>query len=605
MAATTTTMIQQRSVISFENRRPVAELGITRAAADAADHHHHADHHLRRQLLVVRLQVPCRNSKNHGIRGSGAVIPNRIKSRKKDSPATCYAFSSPDGEKPPRASGALESVAEAVEKATATVNDRKAQEDSAEVEETEHERDFTGTPYVPIYVMLPLGTINAENEVSEPEVLNRDLQVLKRVGVDGVMVDCWWGLVESRGPQRYNWSGYHDLFNMVRDIGLKQQVVMSFHQCGGNVGDDIVIPVPQWVLNVGFENPDIFFTDQRGTHNPECLTWGVDKERVLRGRTAIEVYYDYMRSFRTQLSEFFDDGTLTGIDIGLGPAGELRYPSYPELLGWVYPGIGEFQCYDKYLNRSLVKAAEERGHPQWGTPPKNAGHYNSRPYETGFFREKGDYDSYYGRFFLNWYSRNLIEHADRVLNLANTIFEDIKMGAKISGVHWWYKTPSHAAEVTAGFYNVNHRDGYLPIALMLAKNKAALNFTCVELRTSELARINAEALSDPEALTWQVMNSAWDAGIPVATENALPCYDREGYNRILESVKPRLNPDNCHAIFFTYLRLSPKLLEEHHLFEFMRFVRRLHGESIADLDLSDGAAVLAILELRSRGKLES
>jgi hypothetical protein len=75
MAATTTTMIQQRSVIGFENRTPVAELRITRAAADATDHHHDADHHLRRQLLVVRLQVPCRNSKNHGIRGSGAVIP--------------------------------------------------------------------------------------------------------------------------------------------------------------------------------------------------------------------------------------------------------------------------------------------------------------------------------------------------------------------------------------------------------------------------------------------------------------------------------------------------------------------------------------------------
>jgi beta-amylase len=74
--------------------------------------------------------------------------------------------------------------------------------------------------------LLQLGTINAENEVSEPEVLNRDLQILKRVGVDGVMVDCWWGLVESRGPQRYNWSGYHDLFNMVRDVGLKQQVLL-------------------------------------------------------------------------------------------------------------------------------------------------------------------------------------------------------------------------------------------------------------------------------------------------------------------------------------------------------------------------------------------
>ncbi len=77
------------------------------------------------------------------------------------------------------------------------------------------------------------------------------------------------------------------------------------------------------------------------------------------------------------------------------------------------------------------------------------------------------------------------------------------------------------------------------------------------------------------------MNSAWDAGIPVATENALPCYDREGYNRILESVKPRVNPDNRHAIFFTYLRLSPKLFEEHHLCEFMRFVRQLHGMFIA------------------------
>ncbi|KAI7979646.1 Beta-amylase 7, partial [Camellia lanceoleosa] len=23
--------------------------------------------------------------------------------------------------------------------------------------------------------------------------------------------------------------------------------------------------------------------------NPECLTWGIDKERILRGRTAVEV----------------------------------------------------------------------------------------------------------------------------------------------------------------------------------------------------------------------------------------------------------------------------------------------------------------------------
>jgi beta-amylase len=64
---------------------------------------------------------------------------------------------------------------------------------------------------------------------------------------------------------------------------------MSFHQCGGNVGDDAYIPLPQWVREVGKENPDIFFTNCKGKRNPECLTWGVDEERVLRGRTALEV----------------------------------------------------------------------------------------------------------------------------------------------------------------------------------------------------------------------------------------------------------------------------------------------------------------------------
>lgn len=43
------------------------------------------------------------------------------------------------------------------------------------------------------------------------------------------------------------------------------------------------------------------------------------------------------------MNEFFDDGTITEIEVGLGPCGELRYPSYPETQGWVFPGIGEFQ----------------------------------------------------------------------------------------------------------------------------------------------------------------------------------------------------------------------------------------------------------------------
>lgn len=57
---------------------------------------------------------------------------------------------------------------------------------------------------------------------------------------------------------------------------------------------------------------------------------------------------------------------ITEITVGMGPAGELRYPSYPEGDGrWCFPGVGEFQCYDKYMLQKLKVAAIEIGTPEW------------------------------------------------------------------------------------------------------------------------------------------------------------------------------------------------------------------------------------------------
>ncbi|OMP00400.1 Glycoside hydrolase, family 14B, plant [Corchorus olitorius] len=491
------------------------------------------------------------------------------------------------------------------------------------------ERDFAGTPYVPVYVMLPLGVINMKCELVDPDGLLKQLRVLKSINVDGVMVDCWWGIVEAHAPQEYNWNGYRRLFQMVRELKLKLQmsdlacatawqsimlwtknavmqfvnkkhlclpvkVVMSFHECGGNVGDDACIPLPHWVAEIGRSNPDIFFTDREGRRNPECLSWGIDKERVLKGRTAVEVkriadfiavYFDYMRSFRVEFDEFFEDGIISMVEIGLGPCGELRYPSCPVKHGWRYPGIGEFQCYDQYMLKSLRKAAEMRGHSFWARGPDNAGSYNSQPHETGFFCDGGDYDGYYGRFFLNWYSRVLVDHGDRVLSLAKLAFEGTCIAAKLPGIHWWYKTASHAAELTAGFYNPSNRDGYSPIAAMLQKHGASLNFACAELHLLEQHEDLREALADPQGLVWQVLNAAWDVCIPVATENALLCYDRVGYNRILDNVKPLNDPDGRHFSSFTYLRLSPLLMERQNFMEFERFVKRMHGEAVLDIQV--------------------
>lgn len=57
----------------------------------------------------------------------------------------------------------------------------------------------------------------------------------------------------------------------------------------------------------------------------------------------VQVYFDFMRSFRTEFDDLFGEGLISAVEIGLGASGELKYPSFSERMGWRYPGIGEFQ----------------------------------------------------------------------------------------------------------------------------------------------------------------------------------------------------------------------------------------------------------------------
>ncbi|WOH05709.1 hypothetical protein DCAR_0625129 [Daucus carota subsp. sativus] len=354
------------------------------------------------------------------------------------------------------------------------------------------------------------------------------------------MVDVWWGLVESKGSKQYDWSAYKSLFQLVQQCGLKLQVVMSFHQC----------------------DPDIFYTNRAGNRNTEYLTLGVDNLPLFEGRTAVEV----------------------NIEVGLGPAGELRYPSYPENQGWVFPGIGEFQCYDKYLKADFKEAAIKEGHPEWELPD-NAGDYNDKPGSTEFFGS-AEYLTAKGKFFLTWYSNNLLKHGDQILDEANKAFLgcSVKLAAKVSGIHWWYKDDSHAAELTAGFYNLNDRDGYRPIARMLSRHYSVLNFTCLEMRNSEQPE---NAKSGPQELVQQVLSGGWTENIEVAGENALPRYDRSAYNQILLNCRPngvsRDFPPKLRLTALTYLRLSDQLLQRKNFKLFKTFVKKLHADQVFNL----------------------
>lgn len=77
---------------------------------------------------------------------------------------------------------------------------------------------------------------------------------------------------------------------------------------------------------------------------------------------------------------------VTEVTVGCGPAGELRYPAYPERdRRWRFPGVGEFQCYDAYMRRSLRKAAEAANKPDWYAPARALNvHSTQRPIALRF-----------------------------------------------------------------------------------------------------------------------------------------------------------------------------------------------------------------------------
>lgn len=442
------------------------------------------------------------------------------------------------------------------------------------------EKDKMLANYVPLYVMLPLGVVSPDNVLENKEKLEEQLKQLRAADVDGVMVDVWWGIIESKAPKHYDWAAYRSLFQIIQKCGLKLQAIMSFHQCGGNVGDSVTIPIPPWVLSVGESNPDIFYTTRSGERDKEYISLGVDNMPLFDGRSPVQMYRDYMKSFREEMADFLETGLITDIEVGLGPAGELRYPSYQEGKGWKFPGIGEFQCYDKYLKADFKEAAIKAGHPEYELP-SDAGTYNDTPEDTGFFRPSGTYLTEKGKFFLTWYSNKLLFHGDQILDEANKIFLGckIKLASKVSGIHWWYKAENHAAELTTGYYNLNDRDGYRPIARMLSRHAAILNFTCIEMRDSEQS---AEAKCAPEELVQQVLSGGWRENILVAGENALARYDQTAYDQILKNVRPngvnKDGPPKLRMASLTYLRLTDELLQGENFRIFGTFVRKMHAD---------------------------
>ncbi|GAB4845958.1 Inactive beta-amylase 4, chloroplastic [Ancistrocladus abbreviatus] len=440
---------------------------------------------------------------------------------------------------------------------------------------------------IPVYVMMPLDSFAIDTSgsprIRKIKALSISLKALKLAGVHGIAVEVWWGIVERASPFAYNWSLYEDLFKLISESGLKLHVALSFHSNVHSASEGKGgVRLPLWIQQIGSLNKDIYYQDQNGFSNDDYLTLGVDEVPLFCGRTALQCYEDFIISFLNKFDSLMGC-VIEEISVGLGPAGELRYPAHPRGGGrWRFPGIGEFQCYDKYMLEDLRTAACQEGKPQWGKKgPDNAGFYNSFPSGIPFF--EGGEESFlsdYGHFFLEWYSGKLIHHADAILGKTAKLLEkyqedektSVLLVAKIGVIYWWYRTLSHAAELTAGYYNTALRDGYDPLASMLFRHSCALHISCLEMTDSETQPIY---LCSPEGLLQQLRTASRGRTIILTGRNYSERFDKAG----LQQIQANCNHPQADTVrSFTYFRMSGNIFKAENWRNFVPFVKNMSLE---------------------------
>lgn len=152
---------------------------------------------------------------------------------------------------------------------------------------------------VRLYVGLPMDAVSDCNTVNHARAIAAGLKALKLLGVEGVELPIWWGIVEKEANEKYEWSGYLALAEMVQNAGLKLHASLCFH---GSKQPNISLP--KWVSQIGEDQPNIFFTDRSSQRYKQCLSLSVDDLPVLNGKTPIQVYHDFCESFKSTFLPF-------------------------------------------------------------------------------------------------------------------------------------------------------------------------------------------------------------------------------------------------------------------------------------------------------------
>lgn len=397
-------------------------------------------------------------------------------------------------------------------------------------------------PHSSLAGRLETANVMAPLNVEDWGAFENALSVVKQYGVDAVSVDVWWGRVEGNADNQFDWSYYDQLFSKVKSHGLKIVPIMSFHRCGGNVGDDCNIPLPGWLWNKyvgrsfkGFvvDNNDLMYKSEQGNFSTEVVQLWADE-------LVMSEYTDFVNAFKSHFATYNND--VIEINVSGGSAGELRYPSYnSQDRNTGYPTRGALQSYSRlalqdFQTSMLKKYASLDGvNTAWGIQLTDPSEIRPPSDAEGFFN-RGDYANIrYGKDFVDWYNQALVNHGfvllTQVTQALAGAFPNAAMGYKIPGVHWAMTNPAYprAAEVAAGLIQTSidftadaTGHGYaniINLAQTLASNgrRVAIHFTCLEMDDQSFA----PQYSLAKSLVFWVAQHAQRQGITIKGENAL------------------------------------------------------------------------------------
>ncbi|KAF2313488.1 hypothetical protein GH714_011225 [Hevea brasiliensis] len=444
-----------------------------------------------------------------------------------------------------------------------------------------------------VFVMLPVDIVGVGGQVRKKKIMVHSLRALAVAGVEGVVIELWWGLVERDQPGVYNWQPYLELVEMVEKCGLKVRVVLAFHQRGSGPEDPNWISLPPWVLNEIDKNPDLAYSDRLGRRSTEYISLGCDTLPVLRGRSPVQAYADFMRNFRDTFRPLLGE-IIMGVQVGMGPAGELRYPFCPpEKLkqAWRSGELGEFHCYDKYILASLNACAGEAGMlREWGNGgPIGVSSLINDPENTEFFRSHDrTWNKPNGKFFLEWYSGMLLLHGQRICMDVENIFRgiDINTSAKVAVIHWHYGTQSHPSELTAGYYNTSTRDGYLPIAQMFSRYRFTM--CCAGFEMQDVEENPPNQVSSPGGFLKKLLWAARICRVPLEGENSTAIWDDKSFQQVLKMRRFYSYGLKRPSFSFNFVRMEKNMFEQHNWVRFSNFVRKMSDDKLFLANLGFG-----------------